>query len=64
MKLENIQDKSALFFFYLICTCWIDGSWVVHRTVCFLVVASTVYYLRFLHWNLSRKFGFCRVSIM
>jgi len=36
MKLENIQNKSAMVF-QLICTCWIDGSWV-YRTVCLLLV--------------------------
>jgi hypothetical protein len=39
MKLENIQDKNALVF-YLIFTCWIDGSWV-YRTVCLLLACTT-----------------------
>jgi len=36
-----------------------ETSWA-YRTICLLLVTSTLYYFRFLHWNLSRKFGFCR----
>jgi hypothetical protein len=52
------KKKKVLWFFQLICTCWI-GSWV-YRIVGLLLATSTLYYFRFFHWNLSRKFGFCR----